>query len=128
MRECSPPTTCQMSHVTCHMSRVPCLVSHVMRHMSHFFSFFSFRQSGEAYQWRVCYQWGLPCLVFLWWRKQIWHQEIWIKGFLWTKIFFFVMRKKLVNINFFWLNKKIYEKFRWLKCLVITKLVMQTFQ
>ena len=31
--------------------------------MSQFFLFF-FRQSGEAYGWRVCYQWGLPRLVF----------------------------------------------------------------
>ena len=42
-----------MSHVTCHVSRVMCHVSHVMW------------QSGEAYRWRVCYQWGLPRLVFL---------------------------------------------------------------
>ena len=30
-----------------------CVTSHV------------FGQSGEAYRWRVCYQRGLPCLVFL---------------------------------------------------------------
>ena len=44
---------CHVSHVTCHMSHVTC----------HFFSFFSFGQSSEAY--RVCYQRGLPRLVFI---------------------------------------------------------------
>ena len=36
---------------------------HVARHVT-FFSFF-FGQSGEAYRWRVCYQRGLPRLVFI---------------------------------------------------------------
>ena len=45
-----------MSRVTCHVSRVTC-------HMSLFS--FSFGQSGEAYWWRVCYQRGLPRLVFI---------------------------------------------------------------
>ena len=45
--------TCHVSHVTCHMSRVTC----------HNFLFF-FGKSGEAYRWRVCYQRGLPRLVF----------------------------------------------------------------
>jgi hypothetical protein len=40
--------TCHMSNIMCHMSRVTC----------HFFN------SGEAYWWRVCYQRGLPRLVF----------------------------------------------------------------
>ena len=59
--------TCHMSNVTCHMSRVMCHMSHVMCHMTHFILFFLlfFRQSGEAYRWRVCYQRGLPLLVFL---------------------------------------------------------------
>ena len=48
--------TCHVSHVMHHMSCVNC-------HMSHFFSSF-FWQCGEAYRWRVCYQWGLPRLVF----------------------------------------------------------------
>ena len=54
--ECSPPLN---------MSCVRCQVSGVMCHMSHdtFFSFF-FGQSGKAYRWRVCYQQGLPRLVF----------------------------------------------------------------
>ena len=51
--------TCHVSHVTCHVSRVTCHVSHVTCHI--FFLFFG--QSGEAYRWRVCYQWGLPRLV-----------------------------------------------------------------
>ena len=62
-RECSPPTTCHMSHVmcvscvTCHVSRVTCHVSCVTC------IFFLFRQIFEAYRWRVCYQQGLPRLV-----------------------------------------------------------------
>ena len=36
-------------------------MSHVMCHMSLFF----FGQSGEAKRGRVCYQWGLPRLVFI---------------------------------------------------------------
>ena len=60
LRECSPPQTCHMSLVTCHVSRVTCHMSCVT---CHFFSSF-FGQSGEAYWWRVCYQRGLPRLVF----------------------------------------------------------------
>ena len=56
-----------MSHVICHMSFVTCHMSCVTFHMScvtcHFFYFFFFGQSGEAFWWRVCYQRGLPCLV-----------------------------------------------------------------
>ena len=56
-----PPqhVACHMTGVTCHMSLVACHVSHVTCHK--FFSFYG--QSGEVYQWRVCYQWGLPHLV-----------------------------------------------------------------
>ena len=39
---------CHVSHVTCHI----------------FFIYFFFGRSGEAYRWRVCYQRGLPRLVF----------------------------------------------------------------
>ena len=46
-----------MSHVTCHMS-------HVMFHKSSFFLLLFFVHSSEAYWWRVCFQWGLPRLVF----------------------------------------------------------------
>ena len=63
LRECSLPTTCHMSHVACHMSHVMCHVSCVMCHMSPFFFLF-FGQSGKAYWSRVCYQRGLPRLVF----------------------------------------------------------------
>ena len=34
LRECSPPTTCHMSHVACHMSCVMCHMSHVTCHVS----------------------------------------------------------------------------------------------
>ena len=50
LREGSPPLTCHVSGVICHMSRVTC--------------HFLFGQRCEASQWRVCYQWGLPRLVF----------------------------------------------------------------
>ena len=46
-----------MSHVTCHVSRDTCHVSHVL-------SFFFCGQSGEVYWWRVCFQRGLPRLVY----------------------------------------------------------------
>ena len=42
---------------------VMCHVLHVMSHMSHFFFFLG--QLGEVYRWRVCYQRGLPRLVYL---------------------------------------------------------------
>ena len=64
------PHTSHVSRVTCHVSCVMCHVSCVMCHMSrvtcYFFFFFSsfFGQSGEAYQWRVCYLRGLPRLFF----------------------------------------------------------------
>ena len=50
--------TCHVSHVTCHMSRVMCQI------FLFFFFFFFFGQSGEASQGRVCYQRGLPRLVY----------------------------------------------------------------
>ena len=53
-----------MSHVTCHVSRVTCHMSRVTCHVSHVIFFIFFLQSGEAYRWRVCYQRGLPRLVF----------------------------------------------------------------
>ena len=52
-----------LSCVMCHMSRVTCHMSCVICHIFFFFSSTFFGQSGEAYQWRVCYQWGLPRLV-----------------------------------------------------------------
>ena len=62
LKECSPPTMCHMSHVTFHMSHVRCQVSGVTSQVSHV-SFFS-GQSVGASRWRVCYQRGLPRLVF----------------------------------------------------------------
>ena len=50
-----------MSCVMCHKSRVTYHVWHVT-----FIVFVCFLgQSGEAYRWRVCYQRGLPRLIFL---------------------------------------------------------------
>ena len=52
-----------MSHVACHVSPVTCHMSRVTCHVSHA-TFFLLLQSCEAYWWRVCYQRGLPRLVF----------------------------------------------------------------
>ena len=54
MRECSPQTTYHMSHVTCHVSRVTCYVSYDI----------FFLQNVGAIRCRVCYQRGLPRLVY----------------------------------------------------------------
>ena len=70
--------TCHVSNVMCHMSHVTCHMSHVMCHMSHVRCHMSKvkkekkkkekreknLQSGGASRWRVCYQRGLPGLVF----------------------------------------------------------------
>ena len=56
-----------MSPVMCHLSGVTCHVSPVVCHLSHDFFFVLNKkngQSGEASQWMVCYQRGLPRLVF----------------------------------------------------------------
>ena len=70
MRECSSHTMCPVSGVTCHLSRVTCHVSHVTCHMSHvkkniYIYFFLNGKSGEASRSRVCYQRGLPRLVWI---------------------------------------------------------------
>ena len=77
--------TCHMSYVTCHLSYFTYHLSPVTCHLSpvtcnfffyiyifFFFTFlyiyiFSFKQIGKTggpSRWRVCYQWGLPRLVF----------------------------------------------------------------
>ena len=59
--------TCHMSHVTCHMSRVTCHLSPVGIFFLIFRNFFFvifFGISGGASWWRVCYQRGLPRLVY----------------------------------------------------------------
>ena len=58
-----------MSRVTCHVSRVTCQVSGVRWQVSFvrwcvLFCLFLILQSGGASRWRVCYQRGLPRLVF----------------------------------------------------------------
>ena len=53
--------TCDVSYVTCHMSLVTCHISHVT---CHYFFLFRFGLSGEASWLMVCYQQGLPRLVF----------------------------------------------------------------
>ena len=62
--------TCQMSHVTCHMSCVTCQMSHVK-------VLCFFLQIGEAYWWTVCYQRGLPLLVYndILNRPRVWFSE-----------------------------------------------------
>ena len=53
--------TCPVSHVMFQMSHVTFHVSHVPCHMSHV----TFFKSGIAIWWTVCYQRGLPRLVFM---------------------------------------------------------------
>ena len=53
-----------MLYVMCHMSCVMCHMSGAMCHLSNVTCPIFFLQSGEAYRWRVCYQQGLPHLVF----------------------------------------------------------------
>ena len=73
LRENVRPTPCVMCHVspvTCHLSRVTCHLSRVTCHLLHIFYIFIFfilqknLQSVGASRWRVCYQRGLPRLVF----------------------------------------------------------------
>ena len=52
---------CQVSHVRCQVSSVRCQVSGV----TYIYIFIYFLQSCGASRWRVCYQRGLPCLVFI---------------------------------------------------------------
>ena len=52
------------SKTCCHMLCVMCRVSHVTCHVSHVTIINFYGQSGEAIRQRVCYQWGLPSLVF----------------------------------------------------------------
>ena len=56
---------CHMSRVMCHMSRVTCHMSHVTCPKEKKKREKKFGQSGGASRWRVCYQRGLPRLVFL---------------------------------------------------------------
>ena len=68
--------TCHMLLVTCHMSSVKCN-----------FFLLLFRQSGDAYWWRVCYQQGLSRLVYYHCtganRLHVWHSS----GFLNMNVF-----------------------------------------
>ena len=68
---------CHVSHVTCHVSRVTCHLSHVTFFLNIFYLKKKMKkirrknvlnkigQSGGASCRRVCYQRGLPRLVFL---------------------------------------------------------------
>ena len=49
-----------VSHVTCQVSPITCHLSHVKKKLS----FKKIGQSGGVRRGRVCYQWGLPRLVF----------------------------------------------------------------
>ena len=53
-----------VSHVRCHVSCVTCQVSHVRCHVSQNIFSSSFFDKMMASRWRVCYQRGLPLLVF----------------------------------------------------------------
>ena len=60
--------SCHLSHVTCHMSKK----NYILIIFSSFFCK-KIGQSVGASRWRVCYQWGLPRLVFL--RKETKEEE-----------------------------------------------------
>ena len=66
LRNGLPPPTCHLLHVRCQVSGVRCQVSGVRCQVSHVFFL---GQCGEASRWRVCYQRGLPRLVFFWGNK-----------------------------------------------------------
>ena len=52
---------CHVSHVTCHVSPVTC---HIFNPTTKFYTTKKVGQSGGASRWRVCYQRGLPRLVY----------------------------------------------------------------
>ena len=70
MRECSHPFTCHVSHFTGPKKNLHILI---------FFFFYvkKIGQSGGASWWRVCYQRGLPRLVFTltWFEPEIFYQK-----------------------------------------------------
>ena len=55
---------CHVSHVKCHRSQVTCQMLQFIYIYIYFVVVVFFWQSGKASQWRVCYQRGLPRLVF----------------------------------------------------------------
>ena len=55
------PVTCHVSPITCHLSCVTCHLSPGPCHLSHIFCFVYYLWASW---WRVCYQLGLPHLVF----------------------------------------------------------------
>ena len=63
----TPCVTCHVSCVTCHVSNVTYHLPHVNRHLSpvtfHFFWGKKMKNGGASW-WRVCYQRGLPRLVY----------------------------------------------------------------
>ena len=108
----TPPN---MSHVMCHVSRVTCHVSHVTCHVSpvtchmstkknwtfflfiYLYFFFLCKKkigkSGGASRWRVCYQRGLPRLVFL---------QIPVDGFGEKFVYFNTPFLTLLNGQYIW--------------------------
>ena len=70
-----PGVTCQVSGVMCHMSGVTCQVSGVMCKIF-------FLQSGWASRWRVCYQRGLPRIVFFGMASRRWFNFVVIMRWL----------------------------------------------
>ena len=99
MREFSSHTMCHVSRVTCHVSCLMCHLSPVTCHMSKcmyiiyfyflyitkkniiLFIFKKIGQRGGASRWRVCYQWGLPCLVSSIIKKYSWLLFCWSPSF-----------------------------------------------
>ena len=72
---------------------------------------FPIGQSGEVSRWRVCYQWGLPCLVY----DQI-------------QIFFWEKYKLKVRLNIYSFYTKINKKKHWLiLCSILISLISNLF-
>ena len=78
---------CHVSPVTCHMSNK--VSFYIKKKTSE-----NIGQRGGASRWRVCYQWGLPRLVFKV-RKQIGEQNI---------IYIYLLTKKLYFLSPFIVN------------------------
>ena len=59
------PVTCHVSPVTCHLSNVKQKKFKDKKKIMTFFYLKKIRKIGGASRWRVCYQRGLPRLVFI---------------------------------------------------------------
>ena len=107
-----PPVKCHVSHVTHNVSFVACNMSLNLFNCTIIIYIFVL-QSGEAIWWRVCYQWGLPCLVYIQQPHSFYSQD-----FLWKTYGTIISITESNNIYF--LNiKRLKEKQNSLFCTLI---------